>query len=246
VRRLLILLSCAGCGIDAESARVYEQGAVALRTLHVTLGDTTPFLAVDVTQTSQQNATAIQQQAMSKLGSCASVSLSGATVLISYASAGCGSGSISMDVVQAGGTVTLTETLSSVSLPTSSATAELVSGSITIATQNGSRLSVNATLDDAGGPYLGPFSLSANLTVEGSTVDGMTNVTDSDEATAAMFNAVVWTEPDCTPKGGSLDVTSGSTTETAKFDARTETTGQVQVVWAKGTAPLGFPGCQYQ
>jgi hypothetical protein len=235
-----------GCGIDGESENVYDEGVAALRTLHVTLDDTTAFLAVDVTTTAEQNATAIQQQAMSKLGPCASVSLSGTTVLISYTSATCGSGSITLDVAQTAGTVTVTETLSSVSVLDPTASDELVSGSITLATQNGVRLSVNAMLDDTGSPYLGPFSVSAGLTVEGDTVDGMTNLTDSNGTTATELDAVVWTDPDCIPHGGKIDITSGATAETATFDARTRTTGQVQVGWAKGTATLGFPGCIYE
>jgi hypothetical protein len=246
VRRLLILLLCTGCGIDADSVLVYEQGADALRALHVLLASTTPMLAIDVTQSSDQNAAAIQQHAMSTLGPCASVMRSGNTVTVEYTAASCGSGSMTLVADQSGGTVTVTQTLSSFVISNPNGDAELLSGPVILATQDGARLSVNTMLDDSGGQYLGPYSLSANLTFDGNTIDGMTNLTASNATTAVMFDAVVWTDPDCTPKGGSLEVTSGSIADSAKFDARTKTTGQVQVVWAKGTSALGFPGCVYQ
>jgi hypothetical protein len=255
MRRLVILLpACAACGIDGASMSVYDDGAHALIEMHEALEASSGLLEVDVAKSAADNATAIQQRALKSLNGCGSVELSGSTDTNALPPAGCGlgevnvNGTLSADVVVGSGTVTVTETFTGVRFMNPMVAQKTLSGTLKFATQNNTRFTVDVSLQDDGTDALAGSALSANLTVNGNSMDGMANLTLAGATTAALLTDVVWSDGDCTPRDGTMGLTRAGTADTMTFGMMTLQSGEVQIVWAHGSTTQLFPAnghCAY-
>jgi len=183
---------------------------------------------VNPSDTATENASAIGARITASLGSCGSVKVTGATVIVDFG-AGCTladgttvSGTVAVAVDKSGATTTIALTLSDTVV-----NGEPLAGTASFATTTGTSFNVTANLTSGAKTYV------ANLTVTGTstsfTVSGSATETTGAMTSKVAFDAMTITLGECYATGGSMAVTEGAVTETITFNAATPSTGRVTV-----------------
>lgn len=197
---------------------------------------------IDPSKSATENATLIEAQIKTQANACGTVTVNGATVNADFGAVpGCTfqsgvavSGSASLGVASASGTVTVSATFTNLVV-----NGKDLIGSATFTTTNGSSFTVKANLTSGG------KTLTADLTVVGSatgmTIGGTLSTKKGDTASNLTFSAVLWRKADCYPSAGSVAVKSGLLSETITFTATTPTTGIAQVVIGRKTTTMTLP-----
>lgn len=239
----------AACGAAQDLPTADEQDTASRGTKGVNASQQLLVLAdsffafdptLDVAKTAEENATAIQARTTS---SCASVSVSGATVTVSMPPPGC----IPSSRLTAQGTFNLTvqRTPSPASLSVMLGMTEAVvngtsyAGTVDFVTSNATTFTVASDFTAADITY------QSNLTVTGGpdmmTVDGTLSQGTGTTLTSYTFTGLTYHAGDCYPSGGTVAVKKGVITTTMTFTAQTARFGEVTVTSGRKTWTAMLP-----
>jgi len=233
-------------GLSADEQTTFTMGGHSLAfsqeatTLADSLFDFDP--TINPSATPSANATSIGQNIQANLGTCGTVTVSGATVSVNFGSPpGCTlktgavvSGSVSLSVSKSGGTTSVALTTPGVVV-----NGEPLDGTASFATSNGSTFTVTLDLTS------GTKSDNSSLTVDGSqgslTISGSATIVEAGITSSVTFTNVNHVEGECYATAGSMTVKTGILTETLTFLSTTPMTGLVDVATGKKATTTTLP-----
>lgn len=188
------------------------------------------------------NAQAVGTYAQGQFGNCASVGVMGATVSITIAGPSCTlpngtivSGSMTASLSKVGSTTTVEVTFTNGIVDE-----HMVSGMLSLATQNGTTFTANGTIISAGN------SLTFNgLQVIGSagafTLDGTLTAVKDGVTSTVTLTRVGYRMGDCYPYTGTARIVRGMITTTMTFNPSTASSGLVTVSAGRVTTSKQLP-----
>lgn len=197
---------------------------------------------IDPAATPEANAEAIATHTRSNTMGCGSVTVTGASVAVSFGAApGC---TLANGLVVSGG-VTASVSREGSTTSVSLAFMQLVvnghgvDGSTVFRTQNGSTFEVTATLTSGTDSFTGTYTVVG--TTGAFTVTGTGSATRAGTTSALQLMGVAYRRGDCYPNAGTMVVTRGAITMTVAFSTASATTGQVTVTQGRRTYTTTLP-----
>jgi hypothetical protein len=247
----LSALSAGVIGCPAENApadevdsAMFDRGSAGTVDVMLALGVSDAMFAFDPTldpsMSAEANASAIASHVGEIQGGCASASVSGSSVTVTFAS-GCvlrtglsASGSVTVEVARAASALDVM-----VSFDALVVGSRTLDGTAAFHTENGSVLGIELALTGATG------SVSTDLTVTGTSgameFDGTATVTRDGTSTALSFTDVLWRLRECYPSAGSVTVTTGRVSQTVTFTSATPSTGTVTITQGRTSRDATLP-----
>lgn len=222
---------------DGNTTAVSAQAALALAE-ELAAGEE----PLDPAMGADGNAAIIQGNAAVALGTCGTVSLSGATVTVTFAAGGCSlpsgitaTGSIALSASVASGTVTVDVSFDALAIG-----AYALDGTASLSTTNGTSYTVMLDLTSEGRTISGDLTLSASLAAL--TISGdLTTQRAGGAERMVSIEGLRWNRGDCYPSAGSITIGAGSLAQTVTFSAATASTGEVTVEFGRASTTEVLP-----